>query len=89
MSFELNDKVAVVTGAGTGIGRETALACAREGARLALCDVNEVAVRILRAVRHNKAVAPITPEAHLGYALSRYLPPVSRWLAAKTATAAE
>ena len=41
MSFELHDKVAVVTGAANGIGRETALACAREGARLALCDANE------------------------------------------------
>ncbi len=33
-------KVAVVTGAGRGIGREAALAFSREGAKVALCDVN-------------------------------------------------
>ena len=31
----------VITGAGSGIGRETALLCARRGASLAICDVNE------------------------------------------------
>ncbi len=38
-SFE--DKIAVVTGAGTGMGRELAVALASEGANLALCDVND------------------------------------------------
>jgi NAD(P)-dependent dehydrogenase (short-subunit alcohol dehydrogenase family) len=33
-------KWALVTGAASGIGRETALACARRGAQLALCDVD-------------------------------------------------
>lgn len=36
----LNDKVVVVTGAASGLGRDTALAMAREGARLALVDVD-------------------------------------------------
>jgi NAD(P)-dependent dehydrogenase (short-subunit alcohol dehydrogenase family) len=36
----LDGKVAIVTGAGSGIGRATALLFAREGARLALVDVN-------------------------------------------------
>ncbi len=41
MNTYLNGKVAVITGAGSGIGRETALLCARRGASLAICDVNE------------------------------------------------
>jgi NAD(P)-dependent dehydrogenase (short-subunit alcohol dehydrogenase family) len=37
----LTGRTVVVTGAGSGIGRETALLAARRGADLALCDVNE------------------------------------------------
>jgi len=37
----VRDKVAVVTGAGSGIGRELALELGRRGARLALSDVGE------------------------------------------------
>ncbi|SHG22822.1 SDR family NAD(P)-dependent oxidoreductase [Streptoalloteichus hindustanus] len=35
------DKVAVITGAGSGIGRQLAFALARRGARLAVSDVND------------------------------------------------
>ena len=45
---EIRGKVALVTGAASGIGRETALALAREGARLIICDVNESALAIVR-----------------------------------------
>jgi NAD(P)-dependent dehydrogenase (short-subunit alcohol dehydrogenase family) len=38
---DLRGKVAVVTGGGSGIGRELALACAREGMRVVLADVDE------------------------------------------------
>ncbi len=36
----LSGKTALVTGAGSGIGKETALAFARRGANLVLCDIN-------------------------------------------------
>ena len=38
--MRLKDKVAVVTGAASGIGREIALSYAREGAKVAIADLN-------------------------------------------------
>ena len=38
--MKLQDNVAVITGAGSGIGRALALAFVREGARIAVCDIN-------------------------------------------------
>jgi short-subunit dehydrogenase len=40
----LKDKVAAITGAGSGIGRATAVLLAREGCHLALVDLNEAGV---------------------------------------------
>ena len=37
----LKDKVAVVSGAGSGIGRAIAIAYATEGAKVAVADINE------------------------------------------------
>ena len=42
--YQLNNKVAVVTGAGSGIGRALALNLAARGCRLALADINEAAL---------------------------------------------
>jgi NAD(P)-dependent dehydrogenase (short-subunit alcohol dehydrogenase family) len=42
--MELTDRLVVVTGAGSGIGRATALAFAARGARLAICDVDRARV---------------------------------------------
>jgi NAD(P)-dependent dehydrogenase (short-subunit alcohol dehydrogenase family) len=39
--MRLSDKVALITGAGSGIGRETALLFAGEGARIVVVDVND------------------------------------------------
>lgn len=40
--MRLRDKVALITGAGSGIGREAALLFAREGAGILVADVNDV-----------------------------------------------
>ncbi len=40
--LELNDRVAVITGAASGFGRELAKACAAHGMRLVLADIKEV-----------------------------------------------
>ena len=42
--MDLSGKVAVITGAGSGIGRELAWACARKGARVVLADIDEAGV---------------------------------------------
>ena len=41
--MNLKGRVAVITGAGSGIGRATALSLARRGCHLALCDIDESA----------------------------------------------
>ncbi len=39
--MRLENKVALITGAGSGIGRESALRFAHEGAQVVVCDLNE------------------------------------------------
>lgn len=42
---EFNKKVAVITGAASGFGRELAILCAKEGMNLALADVDEAGLK--------------------------------------------
>ena len=50
--MRLENKVALITGAGSGIGRETALLFAREGARVVVADVNDPAgQRVVEEIR--------------------------------------
>src|SRR5215469_12235970 len=43
MVMRLKDKIAVITGAASGIGKEIALIFAREGARIAIADLDQKA----------------------------------------------
>lgn len=71
----LKQKVAVVTGAGSGIGRATALALAKEGCLLAISDVNEpqleetrLAIEALGAKVHAKFLDVTDREGFENYA---------------------
>jgi NAD(P)-dependent dehydrogenase (short-subunit alcohol dehydrogenase family) len=58
MSKRFSGKSVLITGAGSGIGRATALAFADEGARLAVCDVSEQGGQgTVRAVQERGAEA--------------------------------
>lgn len=48
--MKLQDRVAVITGAGSGIGRAMAVLFAREGARILAADINQAAVTETRAL---------------------------------------
>ena len=54
--MNIKDKVVVVTGAGSGIGRATALAMAAEGARIIACDIDQARLTALAAELGDRAL---------------------------------
>jgi NAD(P)-dependent dehydrogenase (short-subunit alcohol dehydrogenase family) len=59
---ELNDKVAIVTGAGSGIGKGVAMAFARAGMRVVIADINAVAAEEVAAAARDIGVAAVSAE---------------------------
>src|SRR5260370_31001473 len=82
MAARLNDKVAIVTGAASGIGAATAAALAAEGASVVLADINldgarEQATRIASEGARNAAVVvdlgdPASIEAMIHFTVERF-----------------
>ena len=60
MFSDLKDKVAIVTGAGHGIGREIALSFARNGAVVVITDITDAILEVGKQVEALKSkVLPI------------------------------
>lgn len=64
-------RIAVVTGGGTGMGRELALQLAREGCHIAMCDVSEEAMDQTRALCERAAPSGTRISPHVADVSSR------------------
>lgn len=60
--MRLTDKVAIITGGGQGLGREFALACSKEGAKVVIAEINADKARaVAREVESNGGEALALP----------------------------
>ncbi|HZS48611.1 MAG TPA: 3-oxoacyl-ACP reductase FabG [Blastocatellia bacterium] len=64
--MKLKDKVAIITGAGSGIGRAIALRFAEEGARIVIADINEANGEETLRVAKEKGVEGIAIKTDVG-----------------------
>jgi len=80
--MKLKDKVCIVTGAASGIGKEIALTYAREGARVAIADMNRAAAEAAAAQIESQGqaamavAADVTDEAQVNAAVAAV---VAKW----------
>lgn len=58
--MEYKDKVVIITGAGSGIGRATAAMFAREGAKVVACDVSEAGLKETACIDKGNLAGEIT-----------------------------
>lgn len=62
MKFDLSDKIAVITGGGSGIGKAIAIQLAQQGAQVCLIDLNKEAVEATaHNIQQNKNLAKAYP----------------------------
>ena len=75
MSKRLQDKVAVITGAASGIGKGCANVLATEGATIAICDINPNVTTVGRAItsEHDVPVEAVITDVRSSTEVARFV----------------